>query len=107
MGKKDDTTCRSEKDLHKLPDCYQKEIPSEDVKGEYETPLIYRKDARVNLRVCSDDLDRLKQIAAYEGIPYQTLIASILHKYSHGRLYGKCEGVPMEEIDFSKASENL
>jgi predicted DNA binding CopG/RHH family protein len=107
MGKRDDTTCRSEKDLQKSSDCYQKEIRKEDLKSEDETSLIYRKDARVNLRVCSDDLERLKQIAAYEGIPYQTLIASILHKYSLGRLYGKCETVPMEEADFSEASENL
>lgn len=46
----------------------------------------FRKDARVNIRISSSDLDRLKQIAAFEGLPYQTLIASILHKYSAGHL---------------------
>jgi predicted DNA binding CopG/RHH family protein len=43
-----------------------------------------RKDARVNIRLSSTDLIRIKQRAAFEGIPYQTLIASILHKYAAG-----------------------
>jgi predicted DNA binding CopG/RHH family protein len=45
-----------------------------------------RKDARINIRLSSSDLDRIKQIAAYEGFPYQTFIASILHKYAAGHL---------------------
>lgn len=45
-----------------------------------------QKDARINIRISSSDLRRIKQKAAYEGIPYQTLIASILHKYSAGHL---------------------
>jgi predicted DNA binding CopG/RHH family protein len=43
-----------------------------------------RKDARINIRLASNDLLRIKQKAAFEGIPYQTLIASILHKYAAG-----------------------
>lgn len=43
-----------------------------------------RKDARINIRLSSTDLIRIKQIAAFEGVPYQTLIASILHKYAAG-----------------------
>jgi predicted DNA binding CopG/RHH family protein len=46
----------------------------------------FRKDARVNIRISSNDLVKLKQKAAYEGMPYQTLIASILHKYAAGHL---------------------
>ena len=42
------------------------------------------KDARINIRISSIDLKRIKQKAAFEGLPYQTLIASILHKYSAG-----------------------
>jgi len=45
-----------------------------------------QKDARINIRISSSDLMRIKQKAAYEGLPYQTLIASILHKYSAGHL---------------------
>ena len=43
-----------------------------------------RKDARINIRISGSDLQRIKQKAAFEGIPYQTLIASILHKYASG-----------------------
>ncbi len=35
----------------------------------------------VSLRVNTQDLDLLKRRAEQEGIPYQTLISSILHKY--------------------------
>ena len=45
-----------------------------------------KKDARVNIRISSNDLEQIKQKAAYEGLPYQTLIASLLHKYAAGHL---------------------
>ncbi len=44
----------------------------------------FKKDARVTLRLSSGDLDRLKQKAAYKGLPYQTFIASVLHEYAAG-----------------------
>jgi predicted DNA binding CopG/RHH family protein len=40
-----------------------------------------RKDARINIRLSTADLEMLKRRAAKEGLPYQSLIASILHKY--------------------------
>jgi predicted DNA binding CopG/RHH family protein len=46
----------------------------------------FRKDARINIRLSRSDLSRIKQMAAYEGLPYQTLIASLLHKYATGHL---------------------
>jgi predicted DNA binding CopG/RHH family protein len=46
----------------------------------------FRKDARINIRLSSKDLRGLQKRALEEGIPYQTLIASILHKYVEGRL---------------------
>jgi predicted DNA binding CopG/RHH family protein len=44
----------------------------------------FRKDKRVNIRISSSDLARLKQKAAYKGLPYQTFIASVLHEYAAG-----------------------
>ena len=41
-----------------------------------------RKEARINIRLSKIDLEKIKQKAVYEGLPYQTLIASILHKYA-------------------------
>lgn len=40
-----------------------------------------RKDARINIRLSNADLEMLKRRAAEEGLPYQSLIASVLHKY--------------------------
>jgi predicted DNA binding CopG/RHH family protein len=45
-----------------------------------------RKDKRVNIRITARDLTHLQRAAVEEGIPYQTFIASILHKYITGRL---------------------
>jgi predicted DNA binding CopG/RHH family protein len=47
---------------------------------------MFRKDARINIRLTSKDLRGLQKRALSEGIPYQTLIASVLHKYVEGRL---------------------
>jgi predicted DNA binding CopG/RHH family protein len=44
------------------------------------------KDKRVNIRLSSGDLSDIQIKALEEGVPYQTLIASVLHKYVTGRL---------------------
>lgn len=41
-----------------------------------------KKDARINIRLSQFDLNRIKRIAATEGLPYQTLISSVLHKFA-------------------------
>lgn len=53
---------------------------------EYAAAM-FKKDARINVRLSSRDLRRLQKKALAEGIPYQTLVASILHKYVEGRLH--------------------
>ncbi len=47
------------------------------------------KDRRVNIRLSTPDLMDIQARALEEGIPYQTLIASVLHKYITGRLVEK------------------
>jgi predicted DNA binding CopG/RHH family protein len=49
-----------------------------------ETTLL--KNKRVNIRISSRDLEGLQARAAEEGVPYQTLMASVLHKFVSGRL---------------------
>ncbi|KAB8318789.1 antitoxin [Tolypothrix campylonemoides VB511288] len=49
------------------------------------------KDKRITLRLSSLDLDAIQTKAIEEGIPYQTLISSILHKYITGRLVERRE----------------
>ncbi|MEO5956381.1 MAG: hypothetical protein ABIR36_11925 [Nitrospiraceae bacterium] len=44
------------------------------------------KNQRVNIRMSSLDLADIQARAAEEGIPYQTLMASVLHKFATGRL---------------------
>ena len=44
------------------------------------------RDRRVSIRISTADVRTLKALALREGIPYQTLIASVLHKYVTGRL---------------------
>ena len=44
-----------------------------------------KKDARMNIRMTKSDISSLKNRAAEEGMPYQTLAASILHKYVTGQ----------------------
>lgn len=46
----------------------------------------FKKDARINIRIASRDLRALQKRALAEGIPYQTLISSVLHKYAEGRI---------------------
>jgi predicted DNA binding CopG/RHH family protein len=53
--------------------------------SEYATAT-FKKDRRVNIRISSKDLEALQKRALEEGLPYQTLIASVLHKFVSGRL---------------------
>lgn len=63
----------------------------ENVKQEIEKHREYarntlKKNKRVNIRISSKDLEDLQVIALQEGLPYQTLMASILHKFVTGQL---------------------
>jgi len=49
----------------------------------------FQKDRRVNIRISTKDLEGIQNRAVEEGIPCQTLISSILHKYVSGRLVEK------------------
>jgi predicted DNA binding CopG/RHH family protein len=46
----------------------------------------FRKDRRLNIRISSKDLEVIQKRALEEGLPYQTLVSSLLHKYASGRL---------------------
>ena len=45
-----------------------------------------KKNRKINIRISENDLSALQRRAAREGIPYQTLIGSVLHKYASGFL---------------------
>ncbi len=46
----------------------------------------FKKNKRVNIRMSEIDLELLREKALIEGLPYQTLMSSVLHKYVTGRL---------------------
>jgi len=46
----------------------------------------FNKDKRINIRISAKDLNEIQKKAIQEGLPYQTLISSVLHKYVYGRL---------------------
>lgn len=62
--------------------------PSVKEKEKYKTAAqaTSLKDRRVNIRLSSPDLMDIQARALEDGVPYQTLIASVLHKYVSGRL---------------------
>ena len=45
-----------------------------------------KKTRNINIRISEYDIEKIKQRSAEEGIPYQTLISSIIHKYVSGTL---------------------
>jgi predicted DNA binding CopG/RHH family protein len=47
------------------------------------------KDQRMNIRITKNDLEGIKLKAMEEGLPYQTLVASLIHKYVTGKLTEK------------------
>ncbi len=49
----------------------------------------FRKEKRVNIRISKMDLELLQEKALIEGLPYQTLMSSVLHKFVTGRLKDK------------------
>ena len=80
---------------------YEAEIARSFVKGEWKPVKNLKKEMqryreaavetllknrRVNIRISAMDLEGLQAKAAAEGLPYQTLMASVLHKYVSGRL---------------------
>ena len=82
-------------------DAEEKEILRDFEAGEFESVLTaqrkkqlakvaeetFKKDKRINIRISSRDLEAIQRRALEEGIPYQTLVSSILHKYVSGSLY--------------------
>ena len=49
----------------------------------------FKKNKRVNIRISGKDLELLQERALIEGLPYQTLMSSVLHKFVNGNLIDK------------------
>jgi len=62
-----------------------KNLEQEIKKHQQYAKNTLRKDKRVNIRISSRDLEALQSRAVEDGIPYQTLMASVLHRFVAGR----------------------
>ena len=63
--------------------------PSDLARYKLAAKNTFKKDKRVNIRMSEMDLELLQERALIEGLPYQTLMSSVLHKYVTGRLTDK------------------
>ena len=63
-----------------------KNLDKEITKAKRAAKNYLHKNTKVNVEISNSDLDQIKRQAAYEGLSYQTFIASILHKYAAGHL---------------------
>lgn len=85
-------------------DKYEKDILADLEKGEFvsvdnvkkESKLakkaannFMKRDSRINIRISGADLNMVRRLAVQEGLPYQTLLASVIHKFVTGRLVDK------------------
>ncbi len=85
-------------------DKYEKEINGSYEKNEWQSvkdlsqkkkkyqelaKVHLRKEKRINIRISEKDLEDIQKKAIMQGLPYQTLIASIIHKYNSGLLIEK------------------
>ncbi len=61
-------------------------LKSEIKKHQQYARNTLRKDKRVNIRISSKDLEAIQAKAVEDGIPYQTLMSSVLHRFVSGRL---------------------
>ena len=70
-----------------------KSLPKIDKKESQKWQLIARetlkKDRRINIRMTEHDFESIQRKAIQEGLPYQTLISSLIHKYITGKIIEK------------------
>ncbi len=98
----------------KKPDPFEADILSDYDKGTLQSTspsksklakfkaaasATFIKDRRINIRLSSPDLMDIQARAMEEGIPYQTFIASVLHKYAAGRLIEKPSNLTPRSTD--------
>ncbi|MDR3335816.1 MAG: antitoxin [Treponema sp.] len=71
-----------------LEDTAEEFIPVTDAeKAEVENIIASaNKTKNINIRISAYDMEKVKQRSAAEGLPYQTLISSVIHKYITGKL---------------------
>lgn len=65
----------------------------------------FAKDSRINIRISSKDLRALQKRALAEGVPYQTLVSSVLHKFVEGQIVEQASNKRLESTRSKQRSE--
>ena len=82
------------------------EIDLSQIKNDEENSKLLKKSAKafvkkeetkMNIRISSSELEKIKAVALQEGLKYQTFIKSILHKYITGQLIEKNIDLPHKD----------
>ena len=87
----------TKKKKEKLLDAYEQDILDVYESGKMEQGAVsdslitaakatMLKNKNINIRISENDLESIKLLAVREGLPYQTLIGSLIHKYANGSL---------------------
>ena len=71
-----------------IEDNAEKFVPLSDAEKTKVDEIINasNKTKNINIRISAFDLEKVRQRSKEEGIPYQTLISSVIHKYTTGKL---------------------
>jgi len=72
-------------------------LDEEIAKSKEYAKNTFIKNQRMNIRISQKDLNALKIRAAEEGLPYQTLVSSIIHKYLANNLFERKPFYEMHE----------
>ncbi len=64
-------------------------VSEEMHKAKQAASNFMKRNNRINIRISGADLNMIRRIAVQEGLPYQTLLASLIHKFVSGRLVDK------------------
>jgi predicted DNA binding CopG/RHH family protein len=62
------------------------DMEKEMIMAKLDAAAFLTKNKKINIRVSNGDIHHLKKKADELGMPYQTLISSILHQYATGRI---------------------
>jgi predicted DNA binding CopG/RHH family protein len=83
-----------------IEDSAQEYVPVDDAERERIEGAIARsrKNKNINIRLSEADLERIRTKADQEGLPYQTLISSVLHKYVSDRLVDEDQVIKTLEL---------
>ena len=68
------------------PKTLRKPTRAEQATAKRAAKGFLKSETKMNIRISPEELQRIKDKASKEGLRYQTLVKSVLHKYVTGQL---------------------